>query len=314
MATTLRDTLLSQIVPVSTGPDGTLREARPTGPLAVDTTIGRLIPQHDFSGERRRTAPSLGFHEDGSPARIALHAQTLVETPAGRLPAEMATFHPNGCVRAVFPLNGRLDGAWSEEDEYGLAVPLRIETRAGVVEARLISIRFFDNGALHSLTLWPQERVTVQTPFGPQLVRNGLSFHPDGSLRSFEPAMPAELETPLGAIRAFDASAVAVTGDRNSVVLGRDGRVASLATSHQSVVVKMPGGSVRRFEPTCGRDPEDGDLFFLPLRLDFAGGTVRFNGREAHALRSSDFHVLPFEKPAASGCADCATCGRCAAG
>lgn len=297
---------------ISTWSDGSIRECLLHEAVAIDTPAGLLIPQYEHAGGRRKPTPSISFHSNGQIARIALHEQTLVQTPAGAMPAELITFAESGALRAVFPLNGQLSGYWTEADELALAVPMHFDLAFGAIDARVISVRFHESGSIHSLTFWPDERITIKTPIGMQTIRHGLSLYPDGALRSFEPADPVDLETPVGVIRAFDAAAVGITGDRNSIVLGRDGALLSLATSHHAIAVKLPGGCLRHFTPTCGRDEEDGDLYFQPLKLDFAGGTVRFNNREAHSIGCAEYRVMPFSRRGSGGCSDCASCNKCA--
>ena len=43
----------------------------------------------------------------------------------------------------------------------------------------------------------------IDTPVGRQSARVGMAFHPDGALRSFEPASMIEVQSPIGALGAF---------------------------------------------------------------------------------------------------------------
>ena len=75
------------------------------------------------------------FHESGRLKCLPLETQTIVATPAGDIPAEMLTFHPDGSLSRIFPLNGKLSGYWSQDDEAKLAAPLTMLTPVGVLTA-----------------------------------------------------------------------------------------------------------------------------------------------------------------------------------
>ena len=45
--------------------------------------------------------------------------------------AELVTFHADGSLRRVFPLNGKLSGYWTEADEGALAKAMELSTPLG---------------------------------------------------------------------------------------------------------------------------------------------------------------------------------------
>ena len=173
----------------------------------------------------------------------------MVETPAGRLPAELVTFHANGAVARVFPLNGKLSGYWTEADEARLAETLTVSTPLGALAARIVAVAFDPAGGLRSLTFWPDEVVPVASPVGEIPVRLGVSFHPGGALRSVEPARPVPVATPIGPIKAYDPDAVGISGDDNSLEFAPDGGVVRVATIGTSVTVHLPDGSETVLSP-----------------------------------------------------------------
>ncbi len=295
--------------PLERYPDGTLRSCTPAGPTVFQTALGPLPAQHSTDDLRRRTVQPVSFHPTGLLSALPLEEPTLVQTPAGPLSAELVTFHPDGTLCRVFPLNGKLSGLWSQEDEGRLARPADLRTPMGRISARIIGVRFDPAGALLSLTLWPGESVEAPTPVGPMAARIGVSFRPDGSLRSLEPASPQAVPTPAGEIQAYDLDAVGVSGDVNSLGFGPDGRVERVSTNLTQVAASGPGGAHCLFAPEfreslCG----DGEREPMPLRLEFGPDEVRIRTRQnapwtvlplAHWTLRSEPCLLRFATPLA---------------
>ena len=252
-------------------PDGSLLAAAVAAPFALDTSIGRLAPQHSIDDARRMYKPPLTFHQNGQARSVPLETRTVVETPVGPLPAELVTFHENGSIARVFPLNGKLSGYWTEADEAGLAEVLTVPTPIGDVAGKFVAVAFDEAGRLRSLTLWPGEEVVVRAPCGKVPVRLGLSFHPGGGLRSLEPARPVEAPTPVGPVWAYDPDAVGIAGDDNSLAFDPDGQVVRAATVRSVVIAQLADGTRRELAPQvrdsiCG----DGDHELTPLLLAFS--------------------------------------------
>ncbi len=256
-------------------PDGSVRSMYVDGPVSLETSLGRLVPQYTIDDTRRMHQPPLTFHENGRVRALPLETRTVVETPAGALPAELVTFHDNGAVARVFPLNGKLTGYWTEADEARLAEPLRLTTPLGELSAKCVAVAFGPEGGLRSLTLWPGEEIVVKTPVGNAPVRLGLSFHPGGALRSVEPARPLETPTPVGSVWAFDPDAVGINGDKNSLAFTPAGVVRRVATARTSLAARLSDGSRLELAPAvresiCG----DGDHEITPLVLEFSDKAV----------------------------------------
>lgn len=262
--------------PLERYPDGTLRSCTPAGPTVFATALGPLLAQHSTDDLRRRTVQPVSFHPTGLLRALPLEEPTLIKTPAGPMAVELVTFHPDGSLSRAFPLNGKLSGLWSQEDEGTLARPVTLDTPMGRTCARLIGVRFDPAGALLSLTLWPGETLEAPTPVGPLLARVGVSFRPDGSLRSLEPASPQRVPTPAGDVQAYDLDAVGISGDVNSLGFGPDGRVERVSTNLTQIAASGPGGQHRLFAPElreslCG----DSESEPVPLRLEFGEDAVR---------------------------------------
>jgi len=215
----------------------------------IITPYGRLIPQHTTDDLRKRDLFPVEYHRSGGVKSVPLETQTPIETPAGVVPAELVSFHENGGLNRIFPLNGKLSGYWSQEDEAALAEPVTLNTPVGIITARVLGLGFFDNGALRSVTLWPEDTLTIPSPAGMMEMRIGVSFTPGGDVRSLEPARPTPIKTLAGEIVAYDPDAVGVNGDANSLVFDGDGNVARVATTLTRLTAVFPDGRTTPFAP-----------------------------------------------------------------
>ena len=103
---------------------GELMSCAPAGPALLETPFGALPPQHSTDDLRRRTVQAVHFYDNGVLRHLPLETRTGIQTPAGPLLAELVTFHRDGSLSRVFPLNGKLSGYWTQEDEGRLAEPV----------------------------------------------------------------------------------------------------------------------------------------------------------------------------------------------
>ncbi|MDC7218048.1 MAG: hypothetical protein PQJ28_03390 [Spirochaetales bacterium] len=234
------------------------------------TEAGELVAQHSTDDLRRKNLQSVEVYSNGNVKSLPLEMRTPVFTPVGIVEAEMVTFYKSGKLKRVFPLNGKLSGYWTQEDEGKLADPLAMDTPAGPLCAKVISICFYENSALRSMTLWPGEELTVQTPAGPVKTRIGISFTPEGKIRSIEPAEPTSLQTRIGKITAYDSDAVGINGDLNSLVFENDGQVVSLCTTLSMVTAHHYSGAEFIFVPECRESLcSESEREIVPMRMLF---------------------------------------------
>jgi len=255
---------------VERGPDGAVTSCVPGAASPLATPWGVLVPQYAEDGVRRPRVEAVQFHPGGGLSRLPLQEPTPVATPAGTIPAELLTLHPNAALRRVFPLYGRCGGYWSWRDERGLARDLDLATPQGPRRLAAMSVLFQPDGALASLSFWPGDVHRFDSPAGPARVRVGIAFHPTGAVRSLEPADPLAADTPLGRLKAYDPDPCGITGDVNSLRFAPDGRVEGLCTIHHLVRVTPAGARPLVFGPgftesACG----DGGKVPVALRLEF---------------------------------------------
>ena len=277
---------------------GAVRSCSPVAECILKTEAGELTPQYSTDDLRRKTVQAVHFYENGNIRSLPLEERTPVFTPAGILPAEMLTFYEGGQVKRVFPLNGKLSGYWTQEDEENLAEPITIDTPVGPITVKVISICFYESGSIRSITLWPGETVTLTTSCGSIKTRTGMSFSPDGKLMSLEPAEPSVVKTRVGNVTAYDPDAVGINGDSNSLVFDAQGNITRLTTTLTSVKATHHTGKEVVFIPEyrdslCG----NGEKEVVPMSIDFEddGMYIHVGNEPAHInYEEYDVNTAPF--------------------
>ncbi len=294
--------------------DGAPQSCRLSAENRLRTPIGELIPLFRTAelGERnKKDRRSLAFFENGAIKSIALDQSMPVQTPLGPLNAEAVSFYENGAIHRIFPLNGQIDGYWSERKEAELAVPMAFDLPVGKFSAKVISLRFYPSGALRSLTLWPSERITIHSPLGPVRVRKGFALYESGALRSFEPAKVEEVATPVGIVKAFDAEMLGMSADINSIQFTADGTLSSVKTTHTGLRVTTAHGTGSFIEPfeTISRIDDVGGRT-VPMQIDFSPGRLKVIAQHTHLLDLSQCKVeaFPRERVIRESCSSCSGC------
>lgn len=305
---------VSGIADRTTYADGGLQSCRLSTENRLHTPVGELIPLYRTAelGERnKKDRRSLAFFENGALKSIALDQSMPLQTPLGPIHAEAVSFYESGALNRVFPLNGQIDGYWSERKEAELAVPMDFDLPVGKFSAKVISLRFYPSGALRSLTLWPSERITIHSPLGPVRVRKGFSLYESGALRSFEPAKVEEVPTPFGLLKAFDAEMVGMSADTNSIQFTADGTLSSVKTTHTGLRVTTAHGIGMRIEPfeTISRIDDVGGRT-VPMQIDFSPGRLKVIAQRTHLLDLTQCTVeaFPRERVLRESCSSCSGC------
>lgn len=299
--------------------DGRLIACRVNEKSPLLTPLGSLIPQYGEEHVRRRFTKSVSFYDSGKLHSIALENQTPIKTPLGVFPAELVTFYESGALKRLFPLNGKISGYWSEEDEAALVEPLAFDLPVGRFQAKIISLHFYGDGALKSLTLFPKQVLSLSTPAGRLPVRNGFSLYESGAVKSVEPAMPVPVMTPLGLIHAYDANAVGINADHTSLAFSETGAIKSLVTSTDDITVTDAANREILITPISTQAAEDDDagedeLLLSPVSITFEQSRILFNLMtplhfDLAKHRFSVSHVpLPFKTCASAACASCSGC------
>ncbi len=290
---------------------GSIKECTLNSFNQIPTNYGVLSAQYDDSNPRKKFTKSMSFYESGALKTIALEEQTLIKTPTGTFTAELMSFYESGAIKRLFPLNGKITGYWSEDDEYKMASELTLNIGNKTIKTKAISVYFYESGAIKGLTLWPQDRLKVSTPIGKTIyARIGITFYSDGSIKSLEPYIPVSIDTPIGMLEAFNSSAIGINGDINSLRFDASGKVIHLMTSTDKVTVTGPDGTDISYQPKLVPNPLIPDKKEIsPLIVEFKEKEVIFNNSASYEIDKYSFKVSPScFTDYANSCGDCGTC------
>lgn len=302
-------------------PNGQLKSCMLGEENTIHTEVGCLVPQYgdDEFGERQKKHRSaLSFHPNGQIKSAALQDPAPIQTALGTFDAELVTFYEDGAVNRLFPLNGLVNGFWSENQERALARKLDFDLPIGKFSAKVIGIHFYPGGALKSLTLWPGETIRILTPIGEMDVRAGFSLYENGCVKSVEPARPIAIDTPLGSITAFDPDVIGMHADRNSVEFSPSGDLVSLKSLATGITATGPDGTQTKIEPLVLESLLDSsDTRIVALKIDFREKEIDVTALKTmtFARHSHQFATFPVEVKLTSGCGGCAEanegCSNC---
>lgn len=310
--------VFSGIVNVEHHPDGTIKGIRLEEKNVIITHAGDLIPYYSEETVRRKYKSSVEFHKNGMIKSISLDKQQDVMTPIGEFPAEFVTFYDSGELKRVFPLDGKLSGFWSEDDERNLNIPFHFEFDFSAFTAQLIGLCFYKSGSIKSLTLYPGEviDVTIQNDFVIQ-IKNGFSLYENGSLKSIEPALPVTVQTPMGALIAYDTDSIGINADLNSLNFDEEGRINHLLTSNNKIAAFDSKGKLSLFVPGEIQDPLDEEsVVTIPLGVGFNYENESVSITDAAGiahdfiLKDTTFKIYSAEIAHCSP-TDCASCHLC---
>jgi hypothetical protein len=277
----------------------------------IHTKYGDFVPQYGNPGFRKKQLAALSFYKNGKVKNISLEQQTEISTPIGIFPAELVTFFEDGSINSLFPLNGQISGFWSEEEEGKLAQKFHFSFPFGDFCAKIIGLRFYPDGRVRSLILWPNERIIIDTPAGKMPVRIGFKLFEDGSIESVEPAEPFLIETPIGSINAYDADALGIDADRNSVCFDDRGRLTSLST-FDIITVRKKSGQKEIIFPKLRPGLTD-DFEKVPIKLIFDGDTVSTDDAKTASYKIAEctFLIMRGNYMETKSCENCPSCKGC---
>lgn len=308
----------------STRSDGSIESCILCESNEIQTACGTVTPRWGEENVRRKHIPSLTFYPNGALKAVSLEEQTTILTPLGEYPAEFITFYPSGAVCRVFPVNGKITAYWSEQEERELCPTLKFQLPCGAFSAKVTAIHFYESGALRSVALWPGESIVLRTNVGMMAARCGFALYENGTLESVEPPHPLPVETPIGVLTAFDADALGLHGDTNSMSFYPDGTFRSVTTSSDSIEVILPDRTSVVHAPAERPDPLiDDRTVITPLRIIFTEeGNVTFDNGSDKGTYPLDgsccFRALTQEGKSTASlrqspmtCGDCSTCNMC---
>lgn len=294
--------------------EGSVKDCMLGSSNLIRTPYGGLIPQYEDDGVRRKYTRSLSFFKNGSLKSVSLHKQTNILTPIGSISAELITFYEDGSIHRVFPLNGKITGYWSEKDEYELAPVCDLLLPFGSISMKIISIQFYREGKVKSLTFWPGDKMKIDTPIGGFDTRIGISFFADGKLKSFEPDKPVLVNTPIGELYAYDIDPLGIHGETNSLTFDEKGRIKSLVTSSTRIKVIHSNGMTEVYGPVLKPSLLEEDKFVIkPLRIEFNEQKVKIIGAQENVfdLNECSISIKSNQKKPIGRCSNCSNCNIC---
>lgn len=294
--------------------DGTLKSCILQEKNLIFTEIGALVPRYGEETPRRKYTPSVSFYESGAIKSVNLEVQGDVMTPIGEFPAELVTFYESGELKRIFPVNGKISGFWSEKDEAELNIPFTFDFEFGEFSSKLIGICFYQTGDIRSITLYPDEVITLTTKVGEIPVRIGFSLYESGKLKSIEPNQGIVVATPIGDITAFDINALGINADTNSLCFSENGSVISMITTSDKIAIQKNNGVMRFITPIQKPSQVDEDeIITIPIKLDFLGDTVIITceEEESFSINECKFNIIKGESNCSSSCTDCSSCSLC---
>lgn len=254
-----------------------------------------LVPLYGFVDERRKEFPPVKVFKNGNIKSISLNDLTEINTTIGAFEAEKITFYEEGQINRVFPLDGRLSGYWTEDDEYKLAKIYRFNFNFSSFEAKVMCLHFYNTGELQSFTLWPKERIKINIGGYNFIGRIGASLYKSGKLKSCEPFRPITINTPIGDIDAYDINAIAIHGDNNSLNFYEDGQIKSLITGTNTITIYTPEGDAILHSPKKIRLYSNSEVMdTITLKIEFCGDEVIIDGEYKYNLQKNRFEVKQF--------------------
>jgi len=310
----LASDVLAGVESYSCYPGGELLGVKLSEKNILATCAGELVPAYTET-HRRKNKYSVEFYQCGMIKKIALDEVQKVQTPLGGLPAELVIFFETGELKRVFPLDGKIGGMWSEQEEKALAVLLSFDLPFTVFTAIIGGIAFYQSGVIRSITLFPGETVPIATKYGEIMARNGFSLYESGKLESLEPSVPVTMQTPIGSINAFDPNALGVNADINSLIFDEDGKVITLTTVFNRIGVQATDRRLLLFAPREVVNPLDDESMItegLKISFDYGADTVQFTEGEKVTILpigESSFTITAHSSSAfICSPADCAAC------
>lgn len=228
--------------------DGSVRSGFPKQEYHFNTDYGTFKAQHTNDDARKQTINSLEFFECGNLRKISLEKQTTVQTIHGEIPAELILFYNSKEIRKIFPLNGKITGYWSEKDEYKLADQLEFIIDDIHIKGKFINIEFYENQALKSLLLWPNETMELDINNEKIKIKNKITFYENGKIKSIEPVKSVLVDTVIGKINVFNTASSGL-GYGSTVIFDESGNIKELNTSSDKFEIKKDSELIAAIEP-----------------------------------------------------------------
>lgn len=233
-----------------------------------ETQYGQLMPNYSGADVRKKYREAVSFYENGNIKSIYLEEPQMIQTPAGKMEAELLSFYPGGEIKRLFPLYGQISGYWTEEDEYKLAPEVELYLLGRKIKVHPLCVVFYPSGQVRSLTIWRKDTITVQTKYGEIKSNFGVELTEDGALKSIEPTFGTVLATEYGKLYPFNSENYHLQAENNSLVFDDKGELLAATTIKTGLKV-AEDGKIRYIHAKKAEDPLTGGLRPFPLALQF---------------------------------------------
>lgn len=257
-------------------PNGRLKQCLLTESCLLTFRQTSIIPYYQEDGIRKKFHKSVTFYESGAIESVILQSPVVFQTSAGEVPAEMVTFYESGALKRLFPVFSFVNTYWTEKDEKELSPELDMTLPFGTLRKKLINLMFYETGEVHSLTLWPNDKLDLHTKARDIQCRIGVSFYRGGGIRSLEPCPDAVVSTPLGNVPVYDPDAIGADGSKNSLLFDEHETVCSLITSLVQVRVCSGTAEILHAPQLKNSSYFDDRQAVVPMKIRFQDGKVRF--------------------------------------
>lgn len=237
----------------------------------------KYVPRYSNDNMRRKELPSVRLYKNGAVKSIDLEKQTKIKISKYIFSAEKIIFYNDGNIKKIFPLNGRINAYYTEEDEYKISPIYNLKFKFADFIGKVISVKFYKNGNIRSVTLWPKDKVLVNYKEKYIQCKTGFSLYENGNLESIEPKFPILVDTPIGKIEAYDDKSIGVSGEDNSLKFNEDGSVKSLVTSN-NVIKVICSNTEKIYTPKKTRFKGYSDILnFDTIKIKFSRDKVTIN-------------------------------------
>ena len=207
-------------------------------PDIVKTKYGCFTACSDASDLRKKYRTPVENYPDGTVRSIYLQEPEEVTLPEGVFQAELMTFYEDGNIKRLFPLYGQLSSYWGVEDEVKNAPEYVFTINGQNISIRPQCIYFYPSGKIRSITLWPVDTITVNTPVGTVTSKLGIEVYEDKTIRRIEPAFGTVLSTRYGDARPFMVRKHMMHAEDASMRFDTEGNLISFATLQTKVEVE----------------------------------------------------------------------------
>ena len=230
----------------------------------VKTKYGFFTACSDASDLRKKYRTPVEYYPDGTVRSIYLQEPEEVTLPEGVFQVELMTFYEDGNIKRLFPLYGQLSSYWGVEDEVKNAPEYVFTINGEEKKLRPQCIFFYPSGKIRSITLWPEDSVTVKTSIGPVTSKLGVELYEDGNVRSIEPVFGTSFTVEYGEAKPFMVRKHMLHAEDASIRFDENGNIISFATLQTQV-------------ETEGKVYKAGD-YSSPLIIYLGDGTVGIRG------------------------------------